>query len=231
MDENNVIHSRLCSVDVSLSINDIAHILALSSEGFDIFFEHSNSFQNYPEGESHETASMLIHNDGNPYLTLNDKVSLLTIPCQILTKIIMLNILSKSEEYGKAKGCITLLIYCIMRGPPVNLPKLIFDNLIVGNFEHRNLPYGMVLTIFFDFWGVNLSEESFIAPSRPFDSRFINHMLSRLSKPTQDASPDEEEDISELNPSILLFHMSLLQIPIPPSCLCNPAYFISQPTS
>ena len=40
LDENNVIHSRVGSVDVSLSIDDIAHVLALPSEGFDIFSEH-----------------------------------------------------------------------------------------------------------------------------------------------------------------------------------------------
>jgi len=41
-----------------------------------------------------------------------------------------------------------------------------FDNITADNFEHRNLPYGMVLTIFFDFWGLDLSEEPFIAPHR-----------------------------------------------------------------
>jgi len=63
----------------------------------------------------------------------------------------MLNILSKFGEYGKARGCITLLIYRIMKGFSVNLLKLMFDNMTANNFEHRNLPYGMILTIFFDF--------------------------------------------------------------------------------
>jgi len=44
-----------------------------------------------------------------------------------------------------------------MRSLPVNLSKLIFDNITADNFEHRNLPYGMILTILFDFWGVDLS--------------------------------------------------------------------------
>ena len=66
MDQHNVIHSRVGSIDISLSVDDLAHILTLSSEGFDIFFEHLNSFQLYPEGER-ETASLLLHNDDNPY--------------------------------------------------------------------------------------------------------------------------------------------------------------------
>jgi len=107
----------------------------------------------------------------------------------------MLNILPKSEEYGKARGCITLLIYCILRGFSVNLSKLIFDNITVDNFEYRNLPYIMVLTIFFDFWGVDLSEDPFIAPLGAFNKSFLNRMISHISKPAQDVSSDKEEDI------------------------------------
>jgi len=86
VDEDNVIHSRVDRFDVTLSINDIVHILALSSEGFDIFSEQLNSFEFYSKGEYHEIASQFLHNDDNPYFTLNDKVSLLTIPYQILAK-------------------------------------------------------------------------------------------------------------------------------------------------
>ena len=53
----------------------------------------------------------------------------------------------------------------------------------------------MVLTIFFDFWGVDLSEEPFISPPRAFDRNFLSHMLSHISKSAQDVSSDEEEDI------------------------------------
>jgi len=75
-----------------------------------------------------------------------------------------------------------------------------FDNMTVDNFEHRNLPYGMVLIIFFDFWGVDLSEEPFISPPRAFDKSFLNYMLSHISKPAQDVSSDNEEDISVPEP-------------------------------
>jgi len=65
LDDANVIHSRIGSVDGTLSVADIAHILALPNEGFDIFSEHLNSFQLYPKGESRDFASLLIHNDSN----------------------------------------------------------------------------------------------------------------------------------------------------------------------
>jgi len=70
-----------------------------------------------------------------------------------------------------------------------------FDNMTADNFEHRNLPYGMVPTIFFDFWGVNLSEESFIAPPRAFYKSFLNLMLSHIFKPAQEVSSGGEEDV------------------------------------
>ena len=101
----------------------------------------------------------------------------------------MLNILPKSENMVK-RECITLSIYCIMKGFLVNLPKLMFDNMTADNFEHRNLPYGMVLTISFDFWGVDLSEEPFISPPRAFNRCFLNYKLSHISKSAQDVTSD-----------------------------------------
>jgi len=80
LDDTNVTYSRVGSVDVTLSVDDIALILALPNGGLDIFSEHLNSFHMYPEGESHESASLLIHNNSNQALTLNDNVSYLTIP-------------------------------------------------------------------------------------------------------------------------------------------------------
>ena len=68
----------------------------------------------------------------------------------MFAKIIMLNILPKFDEYGKVRGCITLLIYCIMKGLLVNLPKLIFDHMITDDLDNRNLPYSMFLALLFD---------------------------------------------------------------------------------
>ena len=87
-----------------------------------------------------------------------------------------------------------------MCGLPVNLPQLIFNNIIADNFEQRNLPYGMVLTIFFDYWGVDLSEEAFITPPRPFDHSFITCMMSHLPHSHQDTILDEEKTIPVSEP-------------------------------
>ena len=73
IDEDNIIHSRVAGIDVTLSADDIAHIMALPSEGFDILSEHLNSFDFYHEGKTREIASLLIHSNSNTCLTLNDK--------------------------------------------------------------------------------------------------------------------------------------------------------------
>jgi len=92
------------------------------------------------------------------------------------------------------------LDYCIMCDLPVSLPLLIFNNITADNFEHRNLPYDIVLTIFFEFWRVDLSKELFIAPPRPFDHSLITRLMSHLSTCAQVDQPVEEEDIPEPEP-------------------------------
>jgi len=67
--------------------------------------------------------------------------------------------------------------------------------MTADNFAHKNLSYGMVQTIFFDFWRVDLFEEPFVYPPKAFDRSFLNRMLSHISKPAQDVSSDEEEDV------------------------------------
>ena len=147
----NVIQSRVGSVDVSLSVDNLANILPLLNERFGIYNEHLNSFEFYPKGESREHASILIHKDDNPRLTLNDKVSLPTLPCQILAMIIMFNILPKPGEFSKVRGCIILLIYGIMRGLPVNslnysLIILLLTILNIGTVGPKALDLVLMIT-------------------------------------------------------------------------------------
>jgi len=104
INQNSVIHTRVGDVDVFLSVDDLAHILALLNEGYDLYKEHLNSFEDYPKRESLELASILIHYDNNPRLTLNDKVSLLTLPCQILFRLSCSIFFLNLENMVKLKG-------------------------------------------------------------------------------------------------------------------------------
>ena len=95
----------------------------------DIFHFDFEDF-GYPENESHLTATKLLHNDDNPALVKNEDVKYYTLTVQVLTKIILYILLSKSGEYNHADGCAPLLIYYIMRGIRVNIPKLIIDFIL-----------------------------------------------------------------------------------------------------
>jgi len=75
-------------------------------------------------------------------------VNYYTLTAQVLTKIVFYNLLPKSGEYSHARGSASLLIYCLLKGIRVNIPKLIIDymaseHLLIPN---RYLPFGMLIT-------------------------------------------------------------------------------------
>ena len=49
-----------------------------------------------------------------------------TLTAQVLAKIVFYNLLPKLGEYS-ARGSTPLLIYCLLKGIRVNIPKLIID--------------------------------------------------------------------------------------------------------
>ena len=71
-----------------------------------------------------------------------------TLTAQVLAKIVFYNLLPKSGEYSHARGSAPLLIYCLLKGIRVNIPKLIIDYmdseyLLIPNWY---LPFGMLIT-------------------------------------------------------------------------------------
>jgi len=121
--------------------------LYLSYEGVDIYNVDIHDFE-YPDGEPSLNASLLLHDDDNPGLVRNEEVKYYTLTSQVLAKIIFYNLLPKSGEYSHAWGFAPLLIYYLLKGIRVNIPKLIFDymaseHLLIPN---RYLPFGMLIT-------------------------------------------------------------------------------------
>ena len=130
-----------------MSLDRFAHLLHLSCEGVDIYNVDIHDFE-YSDGESALTASLLLHDDDNPTLVRNKKVKYYTLTAKVLTKIVFYNLLSKSGEYSHARGSASLLIYCLLKGIRVNIPKLIIDfmvseHLLIPNWH---LPFGMLIT-------------------------------------------------------------------------------------
>jgi len=114
-----------------------------------------------PLSQSIEHASTLIHGDNNLGLKANEYVVRFTHLCQVLPKIIMHNIVPKAGEFGRAKGCIPILMYCNLTSQGVNLPLMLFNNMTVDNNAHHSLPLGMVLSRLFSHWQVDVQGELF----------------------------------------------------------------------
>ena len=97
----------------------------------------------------------------------------------------------------------------------VNLSKLIFDHMTADNFDNKNFLYGMLLTFLFHHWDVDLKEDPFLTPSKPFNRSNINRKLSHTSKsstPTHEKPHDDEDFKTQLFPStpLLLQYLHLI---------------------
>ena len=128
--------------------------------------------------ESAITASLLLHNDENPALVRNEKVKYYTLTTQVFTKIVFYNLLPELGEYSHARRSAPLLIYCLLKGIKVNIPKLIvnfmlYDHLLIPN---RHLPFGMLVTRLLKLLKFNVSAERSIAPSVGINSLLFKRM-------------------------------------------------------
>jgi len=112
-----VLISRLCGKNVCISCEELAHVLEISFGGLDLTKTTLENFS-YSEGQSIESASALIHGDNNTCLKTNENVVHFTLLCQILAKIIIHNIMAIAGEFGKAIGCITSHMYCVLTSQP-----------------------------------------------------------------------------------------------------------------
>ena len=109
--------------DINISLERFSHLLHLSCEGVDIYNVDLHEFE-YPDGEFALTASLLLHSDENPTLVRNEEVKYYTLTAQVLAKIVFYNLLPKLGLYSHTRGSAPLLIYCLLKGIRVNIPKL-----------------------------------------------------------------------------------------------------------
>ena len=134
---------------------------------------------------SAHTASTLLHGDDNPGLVRNEEVKYYTLTAQVLAKIIFYNLLPKSGEYSHARGSVPLIIYCLLRGIRINIPKLIIsymvsDHLLVPN---RHLSFGMIITHLLKQLNFDLSSERSVEPSVDINSTLLKRMRVRERPP------------------------------------------------
>ena len=119
--------SRVLGRDINISLQEFADLLHLSCGGVDVYSFDLHDFE-YP-GESAHTASTLIHRDDNPGLVRNKEVNKFTLTAQVLAKFVFYNILPKSGEYSHVRGPVHLIVYCLLKGIKINIPRFIISHM------------------------------------------------------------------------------------------------------
>ena len=98
-----------------------------------------------------------------------------TLTAQVLAKIVFYNLLPKSVEYSHAQGSAPLLIYCLLKGIRVNIPKFIIDFMLSEHLmiPNRSLPFGMLITRLLKLLKFDLSSEKAVAPYVDINSTLL----------------------------------------------------------
>jgi len=118
--------SCISGINIRMNCDDLAKILNIPNKDIDIFHKNLSTFDSYLENHSKEYTSFVIHNDQNSSLITNDDATLFTPLCQIISKIVLYNLIPCPERATFSRNCTSLLIYCIVSQLNVNLPKLTF---------------------------------------------------------------------------------------------------------
>ena len=171
--------------DINISLDKFTHLLRLSCEGVDIYNVDLNDFEYY-DGESALTVSLLLNNDKNRSLVRNEEVKYYTFTVQVLAKIVFYNLLPKLGEYSHARGSTPLLIYCLLKGIRINIPKLIVNSMLSDHLliPNRHLPFGMFITRLLKLLKFDLSIERSIVPSIDINSTLLKRMHVGERAPT-----------------------------------------------
>jgi len=126
-------------------------------------------------------------------LVRNEEVKYYTLTAQVLTKIIFYNLLPKSGEYSHTRGSAPLLIYYLLKGIRVIIPKLIINfmlskHLLIPNWH---LPFGMLISWLLKLLKFNLSTVRSIAPSIDINNTLVKrmHVGERAPAPVSQPPP------------------------------------------
>ena len=132
----------------------------------------------FPNGESTLIASLLLHGDNNPGLVKKKEVKYYTLTAQVVAKIVLFDLLPKSGEYNHARGSTSLLIYCLLEGIRVNIPKLLIDFMLSDHLmiPSRNLLYEMIIIHLLKHFKINLFGDTAYPSSVDIDHTLLKRM-------------------------------------------------------
>jgi len=186
--EGNHVRSRVLGRDIDIPLDQFADLLHLSCGGVDVYSFDIHDFD-YPAGESALTASTLIHGDDNPGLVRNEEVNKFTLTAQVLAKFVFYNIMPKSGEYSHARGPVPLIVYCLLKGIKINIPRFIISHMTSDHVHvpGRHLPYGMLISYLLKQLGFDLSS---VRPSEP-SVNLNSTLLKRMEAATRRAAAQQ----------------------------------------
>jgi hypothetical protein len=127
----------------------------------------------------------------------NEDIFLYTLQAQIIAKVIFYNLVPKTGEFDRARGCVPILIYCILKEIPVNIPLLILSQICASNLctSVKGLPFGILFTRLFTHWGVLFAGQEPLSPPRPLGSSFLLKKQShRPSIASEEATPSGTQE-------------------------------------
>jgi hypothetical protein len=189
--EGKFLCSRVHGIDIKMSVKDFADFIGIPATGLKILPDSLRSFD-FPEGHSIESLSECLH--GTPVQDMyNEDIHLYTLPAQILAKIIFHNLVPKTGEFDRARGCVPILIYCFLQGIPVNIPRLILDQIIASNLatSPKGLPFGMLFTRLFTHWGIPFAGQESLKPPSPLGYSFLQKKRSHRPSITVEDAPQD----------------------------------------
>ena len=188
--EGNRVRSRVLGRDIDISLQEFADLLHLSCEGVDVYSFDLQDFE-YPAGEFALTASTLLHGDDNPGLVRNEEVRYYTLTAQVLAKFVFYNLLPKSGGFSHARGSVPLIVYCLLRGIKINIPRFIISHMTSDHVHvpTRHLPYGMIISYLLRQLDFDLSSLRPTEPSVNLNSSLLKRMQAGMRHPAPQQPP------------------------------------------
>lgn len=155
-----------------MSSNDFALFLHMPNDGHRIFTDTLCTFT-VPSGYSLKTYIQDLYIDGVADL-YNEKVHLFTPQAQVIAKIIFQNLVPKDGEFDRARGCVSILIYCFLAGIPVIIPRLILDQITSANqaTTTRGLSFGKIFSQLFAHIHIPVAGSNSLPPIKAHDTGF-----------------------------------------------------------
>ena len=167
--------ATLGDVEIELDPSSMCRILGVHDEEAEVFYSNS-----WPLVENFNPQECLRHLCKSNALILKPKLIDLTLEARLILFFIQHNILPQGGHLSEPTYVNLWLVYSILMGHKINLGFLIIQHMSKVVISSRSiLPYGMLLTSVFQYFGVDLDIEVDLRMSKSsdyIDNACISHL-------------------------------------------------------